>query len=167
MEQLSIVHQENKNLIDSRIVAQGLLVEHGSILKTIESLSQDFTDLSRERVFSPQSCVEKTGGRPGKYYLLSHREIAYLVARMRPSEATADFQMQLFDQLQSPQITVNISDHIIIEAINRKMNEIFGHDSDDDYTSTMYDIVHNIEYAVESGAETAMAKHLEGRKKKK
>lgn len=95
MSELQVFEHDGELVVDSRIVAERLGIEHRSFLETIDTYEtqiQEAFGVLRFETAKPQGGL---GGRPGRYFLLTEDQATFLMTLSRNTDEVVALKIEL------------------------------------------------------------------------
>lgn len=95
MAELSVFEWEGELVVDSRIVADRLGIEHRNLLETIDNYQTRMEQAFGVLRFETAKPTSPQGGRPGRYALLTEDQATFLMTLSRNTDEVVDLKIEL------------------------------------------------------------------------
>jgi phage regulator Rha-like protein len=104
IQKIEIIEDSNARVVDSRLVAEGLNIEHESLVRAIARYKAELEDFGHLReLVGKTSFIRKDGSKGAaqfKYYWLNEEQFYLIAALSKNSEEVIKFKLQLIKAFQ-------------------------------------------------------------------
>jgi Rha family phage regulatory protein len=120
---IQVLQMDNQVLVDSRVIAKGIGIEHESLMKTIHTYQSELEEFGQLRFEIGVGYRPQGGGNPFKYALLNRNQIGVVTSLSRNTPEVVRFKVDLFKAIDAMEQQLVLSD-ALITALLDKLNHL-------------------------------------------
>ncbi len=112
---IKVEHRDGIQVVDSRIVAKGLIIKHKNLIETIKKYQKDLEDLGT-LTFETEVSKHETGGARSIFYYLNELQCHFVVTLSRNTTEVVKFKKGLVIAFDKAKKEVQLLEQVIEES---------------------------------------------------
>jgi phage regulator Rha-like protein len=121
---ISLVAQKGEMLVDSRLIAKNLGLQHKHVFEQIKDFKSDFEELGVVRFQADKPQAGTVGGRPEKYALLNEDQSYLLLTYSRNTVRVRSLKIKLVKAFREARLALDVSQHEYLPTYRALHDEV-------------------------------------------